>query len=90
VTLPARFLTPGIESQKAQSDAWSFRQIALLDAGWRYRLVDARRLANSAGAHIAAVLAFELDRVWALGTTAAVGIAEAAHESERRLFAGRR
>ncbi len=45
---------------------------------------------NSAGAHIAAVLAFELERVRALATTAAVGLVEAADESERRLFAGKR
>ena len=46
--------------------------------------------ANSARAHIAPVLAFEHERVRALATTAAVGLAEAAHESERRLFAGKR
>lgn len=45
---------------------------------------------NSEGAHIAAVLAFELEAVLALATTAAVGLAEAADESERRLFAGKR
>jgi hypothetical protein len=45
---------------------------------------------NSAGAHIAAMLAFELDTVRALVTTAGVGMAEAAAESERRLFAGKR
>jgi hypothetical protein len=45
---------------------------------------------NSAGAHIAATFAFELDSVRALATTAAVGLVEAADESERRLFEGRR
>lgn len=45
---------------------------------------------NSAGAHIAAMLAFELDTVLALVTTAGVGMAEAAAESEQRRFAGKR
>jgi hypothetical protein len=45
---------------------------------------------NSAGAHIGAMIAFELDSVRALVTTAGVGMAEAAAESERRLFAGKR
>lgn len=44
---------------------------------------------NSAGAHIAATLAFELEQVRALATTAAVGLLEAADESELRLFAGK-
>lgn len=43
---------------------------------------------NSAGAHIAAVLAFELEEVRALATTAVVGLVEAVDESERRLFVG--
>lgn len=45
---------------------------------------------NSAGAHIAAVLAFELEGVRALATTGAVGLVEAVDESELRLFAGKR
>ena len=45
---------------------------------------------NSAGAHIAAMLAFELESVQALATTAAVGLAEAVEESGQQLFAGKR
>lgn len=47
-------------------------------------------LGNSAGAHIAAMLAFELERVRALATTGAVGLVEASDENELRLVAGRR
>lgn len=47
-------------------------------------------LGNSAGAHIAAMLAFELERVRALATIGAVGLVEAANESDLRLFAGKR
>lgn len=47
-------------------------------------------LGNSAGAHIAAMLAFELERVRALATIGAVGLVEAADESDLRLFAGKR
>jgi|CXWL01.1.fsa_nt_gi hypothetical protein len=45
---------------------------------------------NSAGAHLAAMLAFESETVRVLATTAGVGMADAAMESERRLFAGKR
>lgn len=45
---------------------------------------------NSAGAHLAAMLAFESDAVRALATTGGVGMLEAAQESERRLLTGKR
>ena len=45
---------------------------------------------NSAGAHLASTLAFELASVRALVTMGGVGMAEAVRASERRLFAGRR
>lgn len=45
---------------------------------------------NSAGAHLASTLAFELASVRALVTMGGVGMAEAVRASERRLFAGTR